>query len=51
MKLGVGRLTLCQFYGSDSEAPYIGFMIITTLLDNFRRHPVWCAYERILLRG
>jgi hypothetical protein len=51
MELSVGRLTLGQFYGSNPETPYIGFMVIPALLDNFRRHPVWGAYERILLRG
>jgi hypothetical protein len=51
MQLSVGRLTLRQFYGRNPETPYIGFMIIPALLDNFWRHPVWGAYECILLRG
>ena len=51
MKLSIRRLTLRQFYGSDSKTPYISFMVVAALLDNFRRHPVWGAYECILLRG
>lgn len=49
MELSVGRLTLRQFYGRNSETPYIGFMIIPALFDNFWRHPVRGAYECILL--
>ena len=51
MKLSIRRLALRQFYGSDPKTPYIGFMVIAALFDNFRRHPVRSAYECILLRG
>ena len=51
MKFCVGRLTLRQLYGCDPETPYVSFMIIAALFDNFRRHPVRSPYEGILLRG
>jgi hypothetical protein len=51
MELCVGRLTLRQFYGRDSETPYISFMVIAALFDDFWRHPVRSAHECILLRG
>lgn len=31
-----------------TQAPYVRFMVIARLLDDFRRHPVWCADEGVL---
>lgn len=51
MQLRIRRFTFGKLYGCDAQTPYICFVIITALLDDFWRHPVRCAYERILLGG
>jgi hypothetical protein len=51
MEFCIWGFSFGQFYGSNTETPYISFMIIATLFDNLRRHPVRCSYECVLLRG
>ena len=48
-KLGIWRFTFGQFYCSDTQRPYIRFLVIITLYYNFRRHPVGRSYKRIFL--
>ena len=51
MEFCVGWLPFRQFYGSDPKTPYISFVVIATLFDNFWRHPIGGPYESVLLRG
>lgn len=51
MKLCVWRLALGQLYSRDTQAPDIGLVVITALLDDLRGHPVRRADKRIFLRG
>lgn len=51
MELCVGWLSLCQLNCSYTQAPYIRFVVITTLLDYLGRHPVWRADKSVLLGG
>lgn len=51
MQLCVGRLPFGEFDGRNAQTPYIGFVVIPTLLDDLRRHPIGSAHERVLLGG
>ena len=50
MQLCIWRFSLSQLDSSDTQTPDVSLVIITALLDNFRRHPVWRPNERVLLR-
>ena len=51
VQLRVWRLALRQLNRSDPQAPDVCLVIISALLDDFRRHPVGRSYEGVLLRG
>jgi hypothetical protein len=48
VQLGVWRFTHSHLDTSDTQAPDVGFEVIARLLDDFGRHPVRRADERIL---
>ena len=49
MQLCVRWLSFCKLNGGDSKTPDVGLVIVATLLDYLRRHPIWRPNESILL--